>query len=67
MDTFHAKAIVEKNGKLLLNHVPFPEGKAVHVFVSATKPATQISLKGSVLKYEKPFAPVSEEDWEALK
>jgi len=65
MQTFHAETVIEKNGKLHLDHVPFSEGEAVHVFVSSVAPFTKDSLKGSVLKYEQPLAPVSQEDWEA--
>ena len=67
MQTFHAETVVEKDGKLRLDHLPFSEGESVHVFVSSATPATQRSLKGSVLKYEQPLAPVAEEDWEAAK
>jgi len=67
MQTFHAEIVVEKDGKLHLNHVPFSEGEAVHVFISSATSVTTQSLNGSVLKYEQPFAPVAEEDWESAK
>jgi hypothetical protein len=67
MQTFHAEIVVEKDGKLHLDHVPFSEGESVHVFVSSATPITQQPLKGSLLKYEQPLAPVAPEDWEAAK
>ena len=67
MQMFHAESVVEKDGKLHLDHVPFSEGESVHVFVSSARRVTQTPLKGSVLKYEQPLAPVVEEDWEAAK
>jgi hypothetical protein len=67
MRTFHAETVVEKDGKLHLDHVPFSEGESVHVFVSSTTTFTKQPLKGSVLKYEQPLAPVAAEDWEAAK
>jgi hypothetical protein len=67
MRMFHAEIVVEKDGKLYLDHVPFSEGETVHVFVSSATPLTEQSLKGSVLKYEQPLAPVAEGDWEAAK
>jgi hypothetical protein len=67
MQTFHAETVVEKEGKLHLDHVPFSEGEAVHVFVSSAAPVAKDSLKGTVLKYEQPLAPVAVEDWEAAK
>jgi hypothetical protein len=67
MQTFHTDTAVEKDGKLHLDNVPFSEGEAVHVFVSSAMPFTGQSLKGSVLKFEQPFASAAEEDWEAAK
>jgi hypothetical protein len=67
MQMFHTEIVVEKDGKLHLDHVPFSEGEAVHVFVSSATPVTKLPLKGSVLKYERPLAPVAEEDWEVTK
>ena len=67
MQTFHTEVVVEKDGKLHLDHVPFSEGEAVHVFVSSAAPLTRQTLKGSVLKFEQPLAPVGEADWEAMK
>jgi hypothetical protein len=67
MQTFHAETVVEKDGKLHLDHVPFSEGEAVHVFISSVTSVTPDSLKGTVLKYEQPLAPVAVEDWEAAK
>lgn len=67
MQTFHAETVVEKDGKLHLDHVPFSEGESVHVFVSSATTVTKHPLKGSVLKYEQPLAPVAGEDWEAAK
>ena len=67
MQTFHAETVIEKDGKLNLDHLPFSEGQAVHVFISSATPVTTQPLKGSVLKYEQPLAPVAEENWEAAK
>jgi len=43
----------------------FRKERRFHVFVSSAAPLTKQPLKGSVLKYEQPLAPVAEEDWEA--
>ena len=67
MQTFHAEIVVEEGGKLHLDHVPFSKGESVHVYISSAKPALTQSLKGTVLNYERPLAPVVEEDWEAGK
>jgi hypothetical protein len=62
MQTFHAETIIERDGKLCLDHVPFSEGEAVHVFVSSATHIIKQPLKGCVLKYEEPFAPVGEKN-----
>ncbi|MGD0813752.1 MAG: hypothetical protein ABSA83_09125 [Verrucomicrobiota bacterium] len=67
MQTFHAETVVEKDGKLHLEDVPFEEGESVHVFVSSVTTVTRHPLKGSVLKFEQPLAPVAGEDWESAK
>jgi len=67
MQNFHAETTVEKDGKLHLEHLPFAEGEMVHVFVSPAKPAKIFPLKGTVMKYEQPFAPVAADEWEASK
>jgi hypothetical protein len=65
VQSFHAETIVKKDGEVHLKHLPFAAGQSVHVFVSPSTNAAQQSLKGTVLKYDQPFAPVSEQDWEA--
>ena len=67
MQTFHAEIVVEKDGKLHLDHLPFSEGEAVHVYVSSAARVSQELLAGSVLKYEQPLEPVDPEAWEAGK
>jgi len=67
MQNFHAETIVEKDGKLHLDHLPFAEGQPVHVLISPAQPTKTFPLKGTVLKYDQPFAPVVEQDWEAAK
>jgi hypothetical protein len=63
MQAFHTESVVEKDGKIHLGDVPFSEGQVVHVFISPVgSSATLQSLKGSVLKYEDPFATVAGED-----
>jgi hypothetical protein len=67
MQTFHTDTVIEKDGRLHLDNVPFSEGESVHVFVSSATTLIQQPLKGCVLKYEQPFAPTAEEEWEAAK
>lgn len=51
--------IISHRGKPVVKLVPVPE---------AEKPADSLkSLRGSVIKYKLPFAPVAADDWEILK
>ena len=72
METVRIEAIVQRNGRLIIDYLPFDEGEVVEVVVSDAKGLVSVTdvnpLKGSVLKYDDPFGPaVSLEDWEVLK
>lgn len=71
MMTAHREVItINKDGELLLQHLPFVAGQRVEVIVlSALGASTNAidQLRGSVLKYDEPFEPVGVDDWEALK
>ena len=72
METVRIEAIVQRNGRLIIDDLPFDEGEVVEVVVSDAKGLASVTdvnpLKGSVLKYDDPFGPaVSLEDWEVLK
>jgi hypothetical protein len=63
------EAILSEDGKLLLDHLPFRAGQAVEVIVlPATCPTPSgHPLRGTVLRYDQPTAPVAESDWDALQ
>jgi hypothetical protein len=63
------EVVLSEDGKLLLEHLPFRAGQAVEVIVlPATRPAPAGHvLKGSVLRYDQPTAPVAEADWSAMQ
>lgn len=69
METFYAETILQEDGKLTLDHLPFSQGDALHIFISASKPASgeRYPLHGTVLKYERPFEPVAQDDWTAVQ
>lgn len=71
MRTYRVEKVVSKHGTVQLEALPFPPGELVEVIVLARKGPTpamhQRSLKGSVLKYEQPFEPVAQEEWDALQ
>jgi hypothetical protein len=63
-------AVLAEDGKLSLDNLPFRAGQAVEVIVlPAASPGTSTAhpLRGMVLRYDQPTAPVAEDDWDALK
>lgn len=63
------ETILSEDGKLLLDHLPFRAGQTVEVIVLPVAHATAPSpaLRGTVLRYDQPTAPVAEDDWGALQ
>jgi hypothetical protein len=63
------EAVLAEDGKLLLDKLPFRAGQAVEVIVlPAARPTpTDHPLRGTVLRYDDPTAPVAEADWSALR
>ena len=63
------EAVLLEDGKLLLDHLPFLAGQVVEVIVlpavCPTPPAH--ALRGTVLHYDQPTAPVAEGDWGVLR
>lgn len=59
---------VESNGTIILHDLPFSEGEKVAVIITThtinSDPATSYSLRGLPVRYENPFGPIAEHDWE---
>ena len=72
MEAVRIEAIVQPNGRVILNDLPFEEGKQVEIIVldtngKETGPWSN-PLKGTVLRYDDPFEPAAPaEDWEVLR
>ena len=60
MSVHVTETTVDPQGRVVLDHLPFHPGERVDVVVRSHD-----DLRGSVLRYEKPFDPVAEEDWES--
>jgi hypothetical protein len=62
------EAVLSEDGKLLLDRLPFQAGQAVEVIVLPVTRGTPLGhqLRGTVLRYDQPTAPVAETDWDAL-
>jgi hypothetical protein len=63
------EVVLAEDGKLSLDHLPFRAGQAVEVIIlPAISPAPPgHALRGTVLRYDQPTAPVAEADWGALQ
>lgn len=63
------EAVLSEDGKLLLDQLPFRAGQTVEVIVLPVARPTfpPYALRGTVLRYDEPTAPVAESDWGALQ
>jgi hypothetical protein len=63
------EAVLSEDGKLSLEQLPFRAGQAVEVIVLpiAGPPSASPSLRGAVVRYDRPTDPVAEADWDALR
>jgi hypothetical protein len=64
------EVVLIEDGKLSLDNLPFRAGQAVEVLVlPAPRPGipTEHPLRGMVLRYDQPTAPVADADWDALQ
>jgi hypothetical protein len=64
MSVHVAEATVDPLGRLVLDHLPFEPGEKVDVVVRSRDRGDNVlaDLRGSVLRYENPFAPVAESE-----
>ena len=71
MTTAHrVETVISEDGKLTLENLPFFAGQAVEVIVLlSARPvvSTTHPLRGMVIRYDDPTAPVAETDWEVLQ
>jgi hypothetical protein len=71
MRTYRTVKVVPKNGEVHLERLPFQPGDTVEVIVLLHNGKSLLtkseSLAGSVLRYDRPLEPVSEDEWNALQ
>ena len=70
MHTYRIEKVIPKTGKVELDALPFAAGATVEIIVigpDEARNSLRPSLKGSVVKYDNPFEPIAENDWEAMK
>ncbi len=69
METFKTKTKIKKNHRIEIENLPFDNGEEVEVQITSKLKGDKkhYNLRGTLLKYDDPFEPVAESDWEALK
>jgi len=73
LQAHRVETTLSNDGRLVLDDLPFQAGEAVEVIVLprplavVPPPANPYPLRGTSAHYDRPFAPVAEDDWEALK
>ena len=70
MASYRTETVVSPDGKIVLNAEPFRPGDRVEVAVTGRStshdPRGAYPLRGKpVLRYDRPFDPVADNDWEA--
>jgi hypothetical protein len=67
MRMFYTEAVLQDDGTLMLERLPFSKGEAVDIYIEAheRRDVDRTALRGSVLSYEQPFEPVAQEEWAA--
>lgn len=63
------KLVLTEDGKLSLDRLPFRAGQAVEVIVLPVPSArpTPPSVRGAVIRYDRPTDPVADADWGVLQ
>lgn len=71
MQTHRTKAIVDENGSLTIEKLPFAAGRPVEVVVfpanDQTTPENRYPLRGTPIQFDDPSGPVADADWEILQ
>lgn len=71
METLRVEKVIQSNGTVVLENLPFDEGEKVEIIIwksDAENEKCRYPLHGTAYKYENPFEPTAPpEDWEALK
>ncbi len=71
MQAYRVEKIISQDGALELRALPFRAGEVVEVIILSredkVREAHDFPLKGKVVRYEKPTAPMLQEDWEVLQ
>ena len=71
MAPHRVETTLNKDGTLMPNDLPFHTGEEVEVLIMArqlkSNGENRYPLRGQVIRYDDPTAPVAHEDWDALQ
>lgn len=71
METHRIEKVIQTNGTIFLDNLPFDEGEKVEIIIlkrNSTDEKRLYPLRGTNYRYENPFeSVVAPEDWEVLK
>jgi hypothetical protein len=72
MQPYHTETLVSTDGTLTLKEIPFHKGEKVEVIVlpkrkEKIQESKPYPLHGTPFRYDNPFEPVAEDDWEILQ
>lgn len=69
MDCYRTATTIDTQGELHLSELPFRSGDEVDVIVvrrrTQASSKSRYPLRGREVRFERPFDPVAEEDWDA--
>jgi hypothetical protein len=74
MEEFKMETVIDKDGSLRIDALPFPAGVRVEVIVRTPekaaeeqKPTSRYPLRGATIRYDDPFESVAGDDWDAAR
>ncbi len=70
-EAYRTRCQVAEDGTITLRDLPFRQGEEVEVIVVAdvrqARQEQRYPLRGKPLRYDDPYGPVAEDDWQALQ
>ncbi|MGH9843712.1 MAG: hypothetical protein ACREEM_33670 [Blastocatellia bacterium] len=71
MQAYRVETVVQSNGILMVENLPFAAGEKVELIILAqphiAKESDKYPLRGTAYSYTDPSEPVAEDDWDALQ
>ncbi len=70
MQIYQVETTVTKEGTVIVQDLPLHVGEKVKVTIqrhSQPPPSKRYPLRGKPYRYDDPFKPIADEDWEVLK